>query len=253
MSVLEAYLGGVSLLTGLVIGSFLNVVISRLPAGESLVRPASRCPNCGHPVRYRDNIPLLGWVMLRGRCRDCREPISARYPLVEAVTASLFLLTYLVVGAGPELLLGWAFLSVLVVVAFIDLDHYIIPNRIVIPAALVGLVVSVALHPERWWEFPVAGLAAAGFLAVIGLIWPGGMGFGDVKMALMMGTVLGRLVLVALFLAFLFGGLTGLILLGLRLKDRKDRIPFGPYLALGAGMGFLAGEQMLKAYLRLYS
>ncbi len=252
VDLIEAYMAMVALLAGMVVGSFLNVVIHRLPAGESLVAPGSHCPKCGHPVRWYHNVPVIGWLLLGGRCYDCGTRIPLRYPLIESLTGAGFLVAYLVFGVRPELIVAWGFLAALIAVAFIDLDHFIIPNRIVLPGAVIGVVASLALHPERWWEYLLAGLGAAGFLLIIALLWPGGMGAGDIKLALMMGFVLGRGVLVAMFLSFLVGGLVGIALLALKLKGRKDRIPFGPYLALGAATGILAGQQLLDSYLSLY-
>jgi leader peptidase (prepilin peptidase) / N-methyltransferase len=240
-------------LLGAVIGSFLNVVIYRLPLRESLVWPGSHCPSCGHDIRWYHNIPLVGWLLLRGRCRDCGERISLRYPLVELLTAGLFASALLVEGLQPRLLLIWFFLAVLVAVTFIDLDHLIIPDRLVLPGAVIGFLGATLLAPERWWEFLLAAFGAAAFLFVLGIIWPGGMGFGDVKLALMMGAVLGHAVTVALFLGFLLGGLVGGLLLVTRVKSRKDKIPFGPYLALGSAIAVLAGQQLLDAYLSLYA
>lgn len=248
----EAYLTFVSALLGLVVGSFLNVVIYRLPRRESLAWPGSRCPLCGHEIRWYHNIPLAGWLVLRGRCHDCGSAIPLRYPVVELLTGTGFALAFALEGMSPRLPLVWFFLAAMIAVAFIDIDHLIIPDRIVLPGAVLGFIAAVALAPARWWEFLAAGLGAAFFLFILGLIWPGGMGFGDVKMALMMGVVLGRYVTVAVFLSFLLGGLVGGLLLATGVKTRKDKIPFGPYLALGACVGVLLGERMLEAYLRLY-
>ena len=173
---LNALLYVVSLLLGLIIGSFLNVVAYRVPKKESLIRPGSHCPSCGHAVRWHDNVPVLGWLALRGRCRDCQAAIPVRYPVVEGLTGLLFLAAALVIGWAPRLLLAWAFFAVLVAVSLIDLDYFIIPDKIVLPSAAVGLAASVLLAPQRWWQYLVSGLGAALFLFVVALIWPGGMG-----------------------------------------------------------------------------
>jgi leader peptidase (prepilin peptidase)/N-methyltransferase len=248
----KLFIVAASALVGLVVGSFLNVVIHRVPLKESVVWPGSHCPRCAQPIRWYNNVPVVSWLALRGRCPDCREPISVRYPLVETLTGLLFGLAAYLEGATPRLPLIWLFLALMVAVTFIDIDHLIIPDKIVLPGALVGFAAATALAPERWWEFLVAGLAAASFLFILGLIWPGGMGFGDVKLALLMGAVLGRHVTVALFLGFLLGGLVGAFLLATGVKKRKDKIPFGPYLAAGSVVGVLAGEAILDRYLSLY-
>jgi len=238
-----------SFLLGLVIGSFLNVVIYRVPLRRSLSHPGSHCPHCGHPIRWYDNIPVVSWVILRGRCRDCADPIGPRYPLVEALTGVLFALAAMIAGWDLRVLLLWGFFAVLVAVTFIDIDHMLILNRVVLPAAALGLAASVALTPSRWWEYLVAGSGAALFLFVVALLWPGGMGLGDVKLALLLGFVLGVEVIVAMFAAFLVGGLVGIGLLVVGKRSRKDRIPFGPFLALGGIIGSLVGEQVLTWYM----
>jgi len=247
----DAYLTFCSLLLGMVVGSFLNVVIHRLPSRESVISPGSHCPRCDHPIRWYHNIPVVGWLVLRGTCHDCGEPISWRYPAIEGLTGIIFVVAYLVYGVQARTLLVMVFLAGLVAITFIDLDHFIIPDRIVLPGAVVGLAASVALEPERWWVYVVAAFGGAGFLLILGLVWAGGMGMGDVKMALMMGAFLGASTIVALFVAFLVGGVGGAILLAARIKGRKDRLPFGPYLAFGSLIAVLAGPQMLDLYLRV--
>lgn len=237
---------------GAVVGSFLNVVIHRLPRGESLVRPGSRCPRCGTGIHWYYNLPLLGWLIVRGKCAECHQPISARYPAVEALTAVCFILPVTLGSSGWRVVLEWAFLAILIAIAFIDLEHQIIPNVIVLPAAAAGLAAAIALEPKHWWEFLIGSACAAVFLLLLALIWPGGMGLGDVKMALLMGAVLGRYVIVAVFLGFLFGGLVGILLILLGLRGRRDRIPFGPFLAMGSAVALLWGEKILTTYLTMY-
>ena len=249
---MQAYFYVCSLLMGLVIGSFLNVVIWRVPRRESLVRPGSHCPGCGSAIRWYDNVPVVSWLVLRGHCRDCGSRISARYPLVEIVTGIAFALAFARFGLSWELLIAWFFIAAMVAVAFIDYDHMIIPTRIVLPGALVGLMASVALHPQHWWVYLAGSLGAAAFMFALAMIWPGGMGPGDIRMALFMGAVLGKYVILALFLAFLFGGLVGGYLVLSKKRSRKDKIPFGPYLALGSVLAVLAGQTLLGAYLGLY-
>lgn len=241
-----------SFLLGIVIGSFLNVVAYRVPRGESLISPGSHCPACGRPIRWYHNVPVAGWLLLKGRCRDCGEPISPRYLLVEIGTGLLFLVSYAMIGPQWRVLVVWAFLAVLVAVTLIDLSHMIIPNKIVLPAAGVFLAACIALDPSRWWQYLVAGVGAAGFLLLLAIIWPGGMGLGDVKLALMMGCMLAGAVAVAMFSAFLIGGVAGIVLLALGRRSRKDRIPFGPFLAAGGAVAVLVGPQLIDWYLRLW-
>lgn len=247
------YLAVVSLLLGLVVGSFLNVVIYRLPRGESLIRPGSHCPKCAHPVRWFDNVPVLSWLVLRGRCRDCGEPIAVRYPLVEAATGIGFVLAFWRIGLDWPLLVAWAFIAVMITVALIDHDHMIIPDKIVLPGALLGLGAAIAVDPQGWWTYLVGSLGAATFMFLLVMLWPGGMGPGDVKMALLMGAVLGASVTVALFLAFFVGAAAGVFLLATRRRTRKDQIPFGPYLGLGGIVAVLAGQSVLQSYIGLFS
>lgn len=250
---MQYYYYVVSLLLGLVVGSFLNVVIYRVPRHESIVHPGSRCPGCGTAIRFYDNIPVLSWFILRGRCRRCGARISIRYPLVEAITGVAYVLAFWRFGLDWPLLVAWAFIAAMIAVAFIDYDHMIIPNRIVIPGALVGLMASVAIHPQRWWVYVAGSLGAGAFMFLLAMLWPGGMGPGDIKMALFMGAVLGAYVVVALFAAFFFGSLAGVFMLAVQKRSRKEKIPFGPYLALGAVLATLVGESLLNSYLRVYN
>ncbi len=250
---MQYYLAVVSLILGLVVGSFLNVVIYRLPRKESLVRPGSHCPSCGRAVRWHDNVPVVGWLLLRRRCRDCGQAISVRYPLVEGITGVAFLFAFLRFGLDWRLLIAWAFVAAMIAVAFIDYDHMIIPNRIVLPGALVGVIASIAVDPQDWWKYLAGSAGAAAFLFVIAMIWPGGMGPGDIKMAAFMGAVLGLSVIIALFAAFLIGAIVGVVLIATRKRTRKDKIPFGPALAVGAVVGVFVGQTVLSAYTGLYS
>ena len=238
---------------GLLVGSFLNVVAWRLPRGESLVAPGSHCPGCGRPVRPYDNVPVVSWLLLRGRCRDCRAPISARYPLVEALTAALAAAVVLVLaddGLG-DVLLGLVLVALLVPIALIDLDHRIIPNRLTALGAVAALAIGVATDLDGVPEQLIAGAAAGGFLLLAALARPGGMGMGDVKLAGMLGMFLGREVAVALLVAFVAGTLVGVVVMARRGvgEGRKTAIPFGPFLALGGVVGLLAGPAIVDWYL----
>ena len=199
------YLAVWSFLLGLVIGSFLNVVIYRLPRHESLVRPASHCPDCGTLIRGYDNVPVVSWLLLRGRCRSCRNPISGRYPLVESLTGVAFLAAFWLIGVSPSVFLAWVFIAVLVTLGFVDHDLSIMPNRIILPAVLVCLGASIALHPQVWWQY-VAGCLGTGALALgHSLVRPGEVRFGAAKIALLVGAVFGLYAVVAFPIALLVG------------------------------------------------
>ena len=242
---------------GLAVGSFLNVVIYRVPRKESVVRPRSRCPGCGTQLAERDNIPVLSWLLLRGKCRTCGEPISARYPLVELLTGVLFVSVALRFGADWVVPAYLVFFASLVAITFIDLEHYIIPNRIVYPTIFISvplLVLAAALQDE-WGNLGRAAIGAAAawtFLLIVHLIQPRGMGFGDVRLSFLLGLFLGwldlRHVALGLFLGFLLGALSGLALMVVRRRGRKDHIPFGPFLAAGAVVAVLYGYQLLAWY-----
>lgn len=247
-------------LLGLVFGSFANVVIARVPAGESVVRPRSACPSCAAAIRGRDNVPLVSWLVLRGRCRDCRAPISGRYPLVEVASAALFVAVAARFGLDWALPGFWLFAWTLLCLTAIDLEHYRIPNRLTYPLtpALAVLLVAAALaagEPGVALRTVLGGLAGFGALLVIALINPRGMGFGDVKLAAFLGLGLGYLgwghLVLGLFAAFLLGGLVAVVVLVIQLRDRKGHIPFGPWLAAGSMLTVLVGEPLIDAYLRM--
>ncbi len=249
-------------LLGLIVGSFLNVVAHRVPAGRSVVRPGSACPACGAPVRPRDNVPVVSWFVLRGRCRDCGVAISARYPLVESVTGVAFAAAALLLGSVWVLPAYWWFAGVGIALVLTDLDHKRLPDRIVFPGFGVGLVLLAAgTLLDGGGAGPllrgVAGAAAyAGFLFVIFLIAPaGGFGFGDVKLALVLGLFLAyqswAVLWAGIMLAFLIGGLTAVALLVTRRAGRKDAIPFGPALILGAFVAVAWGQELADWYLGL--
>ena len=251
---MQYYIYVVSVLFGLVLGSFLNVVIWRLPRHESLSHPGSHCPKCGNAIRWRDNIPVVSWLVLRGTCRNCGQPIAIRYPAVEAMMGTGFGLALWRFGVSWHLLVAWAFIAALVAIGFIDYDLMIIPDRIVLPGLVIGLAASVAMHPHRWWVYLAAAAAAGTFFFLLVLIWPGGgMGMGDAKMAAFMGAVLGAQVLVALFAAFLFGSIVGVYLLAAKKASRKTKLPFGPFLAVGAVLGLFVGGVVIRAYLSISS
>jgi leader peptidase (prepilin peptidase) / N-methyltransferase len=241
-----------SLAPGLALGSFLNVVAARLPRRRSIVTPASACLECGTELAWRDNVPLISWVLLRGRCRHCGTRISALYPGVELATALLVAACVLDFGLSGRMVVAAYFCAVLVAVTATDLTHRIIPNRIVVPAAAVILVAQTALEPSPQWT--LGALAASGFLFLAVLAYPAGMGMGDVKLALVMGAALGKTVPVALMLGMLAALVPSIILLARHgSAARKMGIPFGPFLALGSVVALFFGEQLLDWYLGLLS
>jgi leader peptidase (prepilin peptidase)/N-methyltransferase len=247
----NAALAAIALAPGLAIGSFLNVVAARLPSGRSVVHPPSACPGCETPINWYDNVPVLSYLFLRGRCRSCGTGIGVRYPLVELATAVLVALCFLVFGATAHAAVGAAFCVVLVVISVIDFDHKIIPNKIVVPAAAVALVVQTALEPSAEWA--IAGFGAALFLLVAAIVHPGGMGMGDVKLALLMGAILGRNVSVALMVGMLAALLPSIVLFARHgTSARKMAIPFGPFLAVGSIVALFAGDRLLELYLSVY-
>jgi leader peptidase (prepilin peptidase)/N-methyltransferase len=237
---------------GLLIGSFLNVIAYRLPRGESLAHPGSHCPSCDAPVSPRDNIPLLSWMLLRGRCRGCSEPIARRYPAVEALTAALFAAVAVVHAHDTAMLvLGLVLVAFLVPIALIDLDHRIIPNRLTGPAAALAIVLGTVLDPGGEGERLIAGAAAGGALLVPSLLHPNGMGMGDVKLVGVLGLYLGRGVAPAFLVALVVGTTIGMAIMmrkGLA-AGRKTAVPFGPFLALGGVVGVVAGNDLVQLYL----
>ncbi len=240
---------------GAIIGSFLNVVAYRLPRGESLAHPPSRCPSCGEPVKPYDNVPVLSWLLLRGRCRSCGERISWRYPAVEAGTALLCALVVVAEGADRDAWLGLAFVLLLVPITLIDLDHRLIPNKLTAPGAVLAVALVLLTRSDALVEHLVAGLAAGGFLLVAAILYPAGMGMGDVKLAAVMGLFLGRDVGPAMFAALIAGSVVGALIIARKgsKEGRKTAIPFGPYLALGGLAGLFAGDPIVDWYLGTFA
>ena len=237
---------------GLAVGSFLNVVASRLPIRRPLSRPRSACMSCGAEIKPYDNLPLVSYAILRGRCRSCGERIPVRYPIVELLTAALIVACGLRFGLTADAVVAAFFCAVLVVISAIDLERRIIPNRIVLPATGVVLVAQTLLHPSLEWT--LAALGAALFLFIPLLAYPAGMGMGDVKLALLLGAMLGRDVTVALMLGLIAGVIPSVFLLARHgMGARKKAIPFGPFLALGGVIALFAGDALIDRYLDLMS
>jgi leader peptidase (prepilin peptidase) / N-methyltransferase len=236
---------------GLIIGSFLNVVAYRLPRGESLVHPRSRCPHCDTQLRAIDNIPVVSWLALRGRCHHCGAPVSARYPLVELTTGVLFAAVVATQDDAVRIVLGLLLVTALVPITLIDLDHRIIPNLITGPAAIAALVAIVALDTDFLVEALIAAAAGGGFFLVAAILYPRGMGMGDVKLAGMLGLYLGRAVAPAILIALIGGVVVGAAIIARKgaTEGRKTAVPFGPFLALGGMIAFFVGNELVDAYL----
>jgi leader peptidase (prepilin peptidase)/N-methyltransferase len=248
---MEATAGELAVLgiCGAAFGSFVNVLAYRLPRRESIVKPRSRCPGCGTTIRSRDNIPIVSWLLLRGRCRDCAVKIPLRYPLVEAVTAALFVLLGVKFGREAALWPALAMAVILVAAAATDLEQRIIPNRLMAAGAVLALVLWTLADPSRLPENLIAGLAAGGLLLVTAIAYPAGMGMGDVKLAAVMGLFLGRLVGPALFIGFAAGALVGIAIVAARgPAARKQGVPFAPFLALGGVLALLFGSGLIDWY-----
>lgn len=250
-------LAAVAATFGLLVGSFLNVVIHRVPLRLSVVSPRSACPGCGTTLAERDNIPVVSWLVLRGRCRTCGMRISVRYPLVELASAVLFAAAAVRLGAVWVLPAFCLFFAALLAVSLIDLEHFIVPNRIVFPMLAISVPLLAAAALVEGDSGPmitavVGALLASNGLLVINLISPRGMGMGDVKLALLLGLFLGWLglghVALGLFLGFLFGAVGGILLIALGIKSRKDPVPFAPFLAAGTIVAILAGTGLLDRY-----
>ncbi len=238
---------------GLAVGSFSTLAVYRWPRGESLAAPGSRCTACGHALRPFELIPVLSWLLLRGRCRSCGAAVSPRYPAIELASGGLAALAIATFGPTWRGVAAALLLLVLVPVVVIDLEHRLIPDVIVLPAAALGLAAAVAADPSCWWVPVAAAAGAAVFLGLLWLAYPAGMGFGDVKLALLLGAVLGASIIPALALAFVSGALLGVVLL-LRLgpRARKTALPFAPFLAGGALVALWAGPALIDWYGRSF-
>jgi leader peptidase (prepilin peptidase)/N-methyltransferase len=246
-------------LLGAIIGSFLNVCVYRIPAGQSIVSPPSRCPQCGASIRWYQNIPIVSYLVLRGRCAGCRARISPRYPLVEALTGLLFLLVWMAFGWQAATPLYWVFAAALVVITFIDLDHQIIPDVISLPGIIVGFLTALAIPWLSWTDSLLGILLGGGSLFLVAeayhrLTGQEGMGGGDVKLLAMIGAFLGwKAILPVIFLGSLAGSLVGVPLMIAKRSGGKLAIPFGPFLALGAIVCLLWGRYLLVWYLGFFA
>jgi leader peptidase (prepilin peptidase) / N-methyltransferase len=248
---MDAALAAFAVLPGLALGSFLNVVAARLPERRSVVRPGSACPTCATEIAWYDNIPLVSYLLLRGRCRTCGLRISLVYPAVELATAALLVGCLLAFGLSLRGAAAAVFCVALVVVTATDIGHRVVPNRVVVPAAVAVLALMTAAKPSPEWA--IAAVGASAFLLVAALAYPSGMGMGDVKLALLMGAALGRTVTVALLLGMIAALVPSIVLFARHgARARKMAIPFAPFLALGSVVALFAGHALLHAYMTLF-
>jgi len=235
---------------GMLVGSFLNVVIARVPERRSLWSPRSACPGCGSPIAWYDNIPILSFLVLRGRCRACGTSIPWRYPIVEGLTAWLFAAAAWRFGPTLDAVVAAALLAVLVAVTAIDLERQIIPDVITLPGILAGALANLATSRVPWLESLIGIVVGGGVFLVIILASGGGMGAGDMKLGAMLGAFLGwKVVLLSVFVAVVIGGVLAVALIATGVRGRKDPIPFGPFLAAGGAAGLLWGERVVRWYL----
>ena len=240
-----------TILLGLVVGGFLRIVVYRVPAGAPVTRPGPRCPNCDRPILLLDNVPVVSYAVLRGRCRYCGEPIPARYPLVEGLTGLLFGVAAIRFDGPGQLALALVLISALVSLAVTDLEHRLLPNAIVGPASVAGLVLATWGGPAAWWVYPLAALAVAGFLFGLATVYPGGMGMGDVKMGGMLGLFLGPYAAMAVFVGAFSGMLAYGALVAAGKLERGSALPFGTFMALGGLVALFAGSRLWTLYLGL--
>jgi leader peptidase (prepilin peptidase) / N-methyltransferase len=246
----ELALAGLVFAPALAVGSFLNVVVARLPERRSLVRPRSACLSCGQELAWYDNVPVVSYLLLRGRCRSCGSRIGVRYLAVELITAVLVTACFLRFGPSAEAFLAAFFCAALVTLSAIDIERRILPDLIVLPSFAVVLVAHVALEPDRALEWVAGSLGASLFLFLALLAYPAGMGMGDVKLALLLGAMLGKVIVVGLMLGMVVALVPSFVLLARHgLAARKMGIPFGPFLALGSVAALFWGSELLDAYL----
>ncbi|HAJ32596.1 MAG TPA: prepilin peptidase [Candidatus Atribacteria bacterium] len=240
---------------GLIVGSFSNVCIYRIPRNESIVYPASHCLSCHSPIKPVDNIPLLSYILLKGRCRNCKSKISIQYPVVEFLTGFIYLIIYLIYGLSIQTLIYIILSSALIIITFIDLNEKIVPDVISLPGIVIGFIISFFVPYISFINSALGVVVGGGIILVIGLIGTAifkkeAMGGGDVKLAAMIGAFLGwRYIIISLFLGFFLGALAGIILILSKIKSREDVVPFGPFIVIGSLITLLWGENILYWYL----
>jgi leader peptidase (prepilin peptidase)/N-methyltransferase len=240
---------------GLIVGSFSNVCIYRIPRNESIIFPASHCPKCRSNISLKDNIPLLSYILLKGRCRNCKSKISIRYPVVELLTGLIYLIIYLIYGLSIQSLIYIILSSALIIIAFIDLNEQIVPDVISLPGIVIGFIISFFVSYISFVNSALGVFVGGGIILVIGLAGSvifkkEAMGGGDVKLAAMIGAFLGwRYIIISLFLGFFLGAVVGIILILSKIKNREDVVPFGPFIALGSIITLLWGEKIISWYI----
>ncbi|GAB6117617.1 A24 family peptidase [Thermoanaerobacter brockii subsp. lactiethylicus] len=238
-------------LFGTIIGSFLNVVIHRVPRKESIVYPPSHCPKCGHELKTIDLIPILSYILLKGRCRYCGEKISIRYPIVELLTGIVFLIIYYKFGLDFKAFSYMFLASILIAVSFIDIEHRIVPNKIILVGFIGGIIFRVLMYNYGFIDYIMGLVLGGGILLLISLISGGEMGGGDIKLMALIGFFIGwKLTILVLFLSVIIGALGGVILVALKIKGRKDYIPFAPYISIAWLISILYGYEMLNYYIK---
>lgn len=240
---------------GLIVGSFSNVCIYRIPRNESIIFPASHCPKCRSNISLKDNIPLISYILLKGRCRNCKSKISIRYPVVELLTGLIYLIIYLIYGLSIQSLIYIILSSALIIIAFIDLNEQIVPDVISLPGIVIGFIISFFVSYISFINSALGVIVGGGIILVIGLAGSvifkkEAMGGGDVKLAAMIGAFLGwRYIIISLFLGFFLGAVVGIILILSKIKNREDTVPFGPFIALGSMITLLWGEKIIFWYI----
>jgi leader peptidase (prepilin peptidase)/N-methyltransferase len=235
---------------GAIIGSFNNVVIYRLPRGKSVVTPGSQCQSCGKAIYPWDNIPLLSYLVLRGRCRFCSEHISLRYPAIELLTGLLFLFVYMKYNFSILFIIYSILINTFIIVSMIDYDFKIIPNIITIPGIMLGLLINIFVFPYDFHSFLIGALSGVAIFYIIAIISNGGMGGGDIKLIAMIGAFLGwKGVFFTIFSGAMFGSIVGILLILIGKKRRKDKVPFGPFLSFGATLYIFVGNSLINWYL----
>lgn len=239
---------------GLIVGSFSNVCIYRIPRNESIIYPASHCPKCHSNISPKDNIPLLSYILLKGRCRNCKSKISIQYPVVELITGLIYLIIYLIYGLSIQSLIYIILSSALTIIAFIDLNKQIVPDIISLPGIIIGFIISFFVPYISFVDSALGVVVGGGIILIIGLAGSvifkkEAMGGGDVKLAAMIGAFLGwRYIIISLFLGFFLGALAGILLILSKIKSREDAIPFGPFIVLGSFITLLWGEKIISWY-----
>ena len=252
---MDFYINLIILSLGLCIGSFINVCIYRIPISKSIVSPPSSCTSCGERIKAWDLIPIISYILLRGKCRNCNIKVSIKYPLIELLVGIMFLLTFIYFGFGIEFIIYSIIVSIFIIILFIDLEHMIIPDGLNVILAVLGLILNIVLKEDGYvtigLDMLYGLLLGGGFFFILALF--GGMGGGDIKLMAALGIIFGWKMLIPLmFLSFMFGGVFGIILLSLKSKGMKDMIPFGPYIVVASTIIIVYGQEIIDWYMSYY-